>query len=183
MQVIQTRHFEFTGGDGLPHELPNHNLFLDLYPGANGLKTGTTDLAGHTFVGSATRDGRTMLAVVFDAVDSYGSAGVLLDQGFATPVSAEAGLDHLPDVVPDASVPPPPATAPSAVAAVAHTKGSSIFDSAAFAFVLLVIGLVPLIALRRRVVARSLVRAQRRTPPDDDDEFLEFAVSNRDAPY
>src|SRR5438128_1803995 len=83
---------------GLNHTLTNHNLFLDLYSGANGLKTGTTDLAGHTFVGSATRNGRTMLAVVFDAVDSYGSAGALLDQGFNTPVVAEAAFEHLPDV-------------------------------------------------------------------------------------
>ena len=49
-----------------PH---NHNLFLDLYAGSTGLKTGTTDLAGHTFVGSATRGGRSMMVVVFDAVD------------------------------------------------------------------------------------------------------------------
>ena len=54
VNVINTPHYEFTGGDGIGHTLNNHDLFLDLYPGANGLKTGTTDLAGHTFVGSAT---------------------------------------------------------------------------------------------------------------------------------
>ena len=51
VSVINTPHYEFTGGDGIGHTLNNHDLFLDLYPGANGLKTGTTDLAGHTFVG------------------------------------------------------------------------------------------------------------------------------------
>src|SRR4051794_40607365 len=108
MQAIQTRNYQFTGGDGLPHTLTNHNLFLDLYGGANGLKTGTTDLAGHTFVGSATRGGRTMLAVVFDAVDSYGSAAALLRQGVNTPVAAQAAFLPLPDILP---APPAPPTA------------------------------------------------------------------------
>ena len=109
LRVINARDYQFTGGDGIDHTLSNHDLFLDLYPGANGLKTGTTELAGHTFVGSATRGGRTMLAIVFDAVDYYGSAGALLDQGFNTPVSAEASLDHLPAVVPTRRCPPPTA--------------------------------------------------------------------------
>src|SRR5205085_6701650 len=95
MQVIATRDYKFAGGDGLGHTLTNHDLFLDLYPGATGLKTGTTDLAGHTFVGSATRNGRTMLAVVLDAPDSYGLVERLLDQGFATPVRVEADVDRL----------------------------------------------------------------------------------------
>jgi hypothetical protein len=132
-------------------------LFLDLYPGANGLKTGTTELAGHTFVGSATRDGRTMLAIVFDAVDYYGSAGALLDQGFNTPVSAEAGLDHLPAVVPEAALPPPPPPPAPVVPAVVgpHSRGGrSLIDSPYVALLVLVVGLVPLVALRRRTVVR-----------------------------
>jgi serine-type D-Ala-D-Ala carboxypeptidase (penicillin-binding protein 5/6) len=162
MQVVGTRDYKFNGGDGLPHKLTNHNLFLDLYAGANGLKTGTTDLAGHTFVGSATRNGRTMLVVVFDAVDYYASAGALLDQGFNTSVNAEVGLDRLPPVIGDASL-PPPTTSPAPVATVVQHAGStSIFDSTAFALVVLLVGLLPLRALRRRVVERSV------PPPDDD---------------
>jgi D-alanyl-D-alanine carboxypeptidase (penicillin-binding protein 5/6) len=156
MQVVNTRSYKFTGGDGLAHSLTNHNLFLDLYAGANGLKTGTTDLAGHTFVGSATRGGRTMMAVVFDAVDSYASAGALLDQGFNTPVTAEAGLDHLPPIVADAAR-PPPTTVPAPLVAAAQeiSRNKSIFDSTAFALLVLVAGLLPLRALRRRVIARG----------------------------
>jgi len=154
LAIVNTRDYRFTGGDAIGHHLPNHNLFLDLYPGANGLKTGTTDLAGHTFVGSATRNGRTMLAVVFDAVDSYASAGALIDQGFATPVANEAGLDHLPDVVPDASLPPPPTTPPQTVPIVpAPVKTNSFVDSTAFAILIFVLGLLPLAALRRKVIA------------------------------
>jgi D-alanyl-D-alanine carboxypeptidase (penicillin-binding protein 5/6) len=156
MQIVDTRDYRFTGGDGLPHKLTNHNLFLDLYAGANGLKTGTTDLAGHTFVGSATRGGRTMMVVVFDAGDYYGSASALLDQGFNTPVEAETNLDHLPPITANASL-PPPTTVPAIVAAVSSAgNGKSIFDSTTFALLLLVAGLLPLRALRRRVVARGL---------------------------
>lgn len=157
MEMIGTRDYSFTGGDLLPHHLPNHDLFLDLYPGANGLKTGTTDLAGRTFVGSATRGGRTMLVVVFDAVDTYGSAGALLDQGFNTPVTAEVGLDHLPPVVANAAAPPPPpTTVPDVIPSVTGVgTGDSILDSTGFALLVLVMGLLPLRALRRRVIARS----------------------------
>jgi D-alanyl-D-alanine carboxypeptidase (penicillin-binding protein 5/6) len=156
MTIVDTRDYRFTGGDLLPHKLTNHNLFLDLYPGANGLKTGTTDLAGHTFVGSAVRGGRTMMVVVFDAVDYYGSAGALLDQGFNTPVEAEATLDHLPPIVPNASL-PPPTTVPAVAASLSGTGSSkSIFDSTGFALLVLVIGLLPLRALRRRVVAKGM---------------------------
>jgi D-alanyl-D-alanine carboxypeptidase (penicillin-binding protein 5/6) len=167
LAIVNTRDYSFTGGDALGHHLPNHNLFLDLYPGANGLKTGTTDLAGHTFVGSATRNGRTMLAVVFDAVDSYASAGALIDQGFATPVANEAALDHLPDVVPSASLPAPTTSTPQTVPIVpAPVKTNSIVDSTAFAILIFILGLLPLAALRRRVIA---TRNRAYEPQYDDD--------------
>ena len=108
MAIVQTPHYEFRGGDAIDHTLNNHNSFLRMYEGATGMKTGGTDLAGRTLVASATRDGRTMLAVVFDAPNIYVSAAELLDQGFATPVSAQDGLVHLPDVVPDAALDPSP---------------------------------------------------------------------------
>jgi D-alanyl-D-alanine carboxypeptidase (penicillin-binding protein 5/6) len=174
VNVINTPHYVFTGGDGLGHTLNNHDLFLDLYPGANGLKTGTTELAGHTFVGSATRGGRTMLAIVFDAADYYGSAASLLDQGFNTPVAAEANLDHLPPVVTDASLPPPPVVrvegpagvpaAPTPAATVtASREGGWSLNSPAVAGVVLVFGLAGLVVLRRRtVVRRRLARAEAR---------------------
>jgi D-alanyl-D-alanine carboxypeptidase (penicillin-binding protein 5/6) len=177
VNVINTPHYEFTGGDAIGHTLNNHDLFLDLYPGANGLKTGTTELAGHTFVGSATRDGRTMLAIVFDAADYYGSAGALLDQGFNTPVAAEANLDHLPPVVPDASLPPPPTTvehAPAESAAAVNSPtggGKSWLNSPVGALLLFLLGLAGLVALRRRTVvrrqrARAVARRAARERPD-----------------
>ncbi|PID20206.1 D-alanyl-D-alanine carboxypeptidase [Sporosarcina sp. P3] len=42
------------------------------YDGIDGLKTGTTEFAGHCFTGTAVRDGRRVIAVVMNAVDDKG---------------------------------------------------------------------------------------------------------------
>jgi D-alanyl-D-alanine carboxypeptidase (penicillin-binding protein 5/6) len=60
----------------------NKNLLLRRYPGANGVKTGYPSKAGHCLVASATRGGRTLVAVVLDSPDTYGDARKLLDLGF-----------------------------------------------------------------------------------------------------
>jgi D-alanyl-D-alanine carboxypeptidase (penicillin-binding protein 5/6) len=65
-------------------ELPNRNRLLTRYAGADGVKTGLTASAGYTFVGSATRDGWQLLAVVLRSHDMYTDAEQLLDYGFAT---------------------------------------------------------------------------------------------------
>jgi D-alanyl-D-alanine carboxypeptidase (penicillin-binding protein 5/6) len=60
----------------------NNNLLLRLYPGANGVKTGYTHAAGWCLVASATRHGRTLIAVVLDSPNIYSDAKALLDLGF-----------------------------------------------------------------------------------------------------
>lgn len=60
----------------------NNNLLLRLYPGANGVKTGYTHAAGWCLVASATRHGRTLIAVVLDSANIYADAKALLDLGF-----------------------------------------------------------------------------------------------------
>jgi serine-type D-Ala-D-Ala carboxypeptidase (penicillin-binding protein 5/6) len=60
----------------------NHNLLLGSYRGANGVKTGYTSKAGHCLVASATRDGRTLIAVVLDDPNMYVDAKRLLNLGF-----------------------------------------------------------------------------------------------------
>lgn len=61
------------------------------YDGMDGLKTGTTDFAGHSFAGTAKRDGIRLIAVVMKAVDAEGEGSydarfnatrALLDYGF-----------------------------------------------------------------------------------------------------
>jgi D-alanyl-D-alanine carboxypeptidase (penicillin-binding protein 5/6) len=74
----------FTGPDGMHHTLVNHNKLVSehRYQGATGFKTGFTNLAGNTFVATATRGGRTLIVVILDTWDTYGWATKLLDVGF-----------------------------------------------------------------------------------------------------
>jgi D-alanyl-D-alanine carboxypeptidase len=91
--------YEFTDPTGTQRHLTNHNDgFLTTYPGATGLKTGYTRNANRTLVTSATRDGRTMIAVVLGTWDDTGWAGFLLDQGFSTPADAGGAGTRVPPV-------------------------------------------------------------------------------------
>ncbi|MGH9042593.1 MAG: D-alanyl-D-alanine carboxypeptidase family protein, partial [Acidimicrobiia bacterium] len=71
-EIAVLSEYGFQGPSGRQHRLLNHNKLLKRYPGAIGLKTGYTRQAGHTFVGAARRDGRTMIAVVLNTDDTYG---------------------------------------------------------------------------------------------------------------
>jgi D-alanyl-D-alanine carboxypeptidase (penicillin-binding protein 5/6) len=69
---------------GQTEELENRNRLIGAYAGADGVKTGHTAAAGYTLVGSATRDGWQLVAVVLRSEDMYGDVRQLLDYGFAT---------------------------------------------------------------------------------------------------
>jgi len=60
----------------------NSNHLLWQYAGADGVKTGITDLAGESLVASATRGGHRLLALAMNSSDRYGDATALLDLGF-----------------------------------------------------------------------------------------------------
>jgi D-alanyl-D-alanine carboxypeptidase (penicillin-binding protein 5/6) len=67
-------------------ELPATNDLLRDYRGADGIKTGHTDEAGWCIAASATRDGRTIVAVVLGAPTEQArddAARALLDYGFS----------------------------------------------------------------------------------------------------
>ncbi|MGH2933211.1 MAG: D-alanyl-D-alanine carboxypeptidase family protein [Gaiellaceae bacterium] len=61
----------------------NNNRMLRSYPGANGLKTGYTHKAGDCLAVSATRHGRTLIAVLLNAPNMYVDATRLLNFGFS----------------------------------------------------------------------------------------------------
>jgi D-alanyl-D-alanine carboxypeptidase (penicillin-binding protein 5/6) len=64
----------------------NRNPLLKDYPGADGMKTGYTQEAGYSLVGSAERNGRRLIVVIAgmeDAVKRKIEAQKLLDYGFA----------------------------------------------------------------------------------------------------
>jgi D-alanyl-D-alanine carboxypeptidase (penicillin-binding protein 5/6) len=161
--VVVTPEYRFSGGDGNPHRIVNHNAMLKTYAGAIGVKTGATKRAGQSLIAAARRNGRTMLAVVIRGDDKYATASALLDRGFATPVRSEAPMDHLPPVAragtavaAKAAVTPVPTAAPPPVAAAASTT-SSRDPVPRGRVVLLAAGLAPVlavVALRRRAVRR-----------------------------
>ena len=68
----------------MPRTAVNHNKLLRLYDGADGVKTGFTKKSGRCLVGSATREGLTLVSVTLDAPDDWDDHARLLDFGFAT---------------------------------------------------------------------------------------------------
>lgn len=64
--------------------LLNINELLDRYPGADGVKTGTTQAAGQSLVASVTRDGHRSMAVVLGSEDRYADATAIFDHYFAS---------------------------------------------------------------------------------------------------
>jgi D-alanyl-D-alanine carboxypeptidase (penicillin-binding protein 5/6) len=167
-QIVDLPEYRFTAPDGVVHVIRNVDRGLDLYPGAIGIKTGYTKAAGNTFMAAATRNGRTMVAVVLQSPDIYRSASDLLDLGFATPVASESRVDHLPALSTSVPAPvnvttPQPVTRRTTglVAAPGHDVGffgGWLRDIAvAVAATVLVLGTV-VVVLRRRAVRRRRSR-------------------------
>jgi D-alanyl-D-alanine carboxypeptidase (penicillin-binding protein 5/6) len=61
----------------------NNNYLLRTYRGATGVKTGYTHLSGPCLVASATRHGRSLIAVLLDDPNMYNDATRLLNFGFS----------------------------------------------------------------------------------------------------
>lgn len=60
------------------------NYFLTSgFAGANGIKTGTTNMGGACLVTSATQDGRTVIATILNSDDRFGDAQTLMSYGFS----------------------------------------------------------------------------------------------------
>jgi len=98
-QVLETTNIKskvFREGTSDAIKMDNWNFmlpgFVYEYEGVDGLKTGTTNFAGHCFTGTAERDGLRVIAVVMNAVNSQGEGSykarfdetrALFDFGFA----------------------------------------------------------------------------------------------------
>jgi D-alanyl-D-alanine carboxypeptidase len=75
--------------------LTNFNLLVGRYDGVDGMKTGFVCPSGFNMIGTATRDGRTLAAIVLgqpSATVRAEAAAAMLDRGFANP---KAGGDTL----------------------------------------------------------------------------------------
>ena len=67
-----------------PRRIQNRNVMLWLYPGASGVKTGSTAGAGYCLVATAQRGGRELAVVVLGGRDEvFSEAATLLNHGFA----------------------------------------------------------------------------------------------------
>lgn len=64
-------------GDGIT--LYGHNPLLGVYPGTDGVKTGSTDAAGHTMVASVTHNGHRVYVVVMHSDDLLADCSALFD--------------------------------------------------------------------------------------------------------
>jgi D-alanyl-D-alanine carboxypeptidase len=65
--------------------IPNINVLIGRFDGADGMKTGFICAAGFNFIGTATRNGRTLGAIVlgaFSLADRADEAAALLQRGF-----------------------------------------------------------------------------------------------------
>jgi serine-type D-Ala-D-Ala carboxypeptidase (penicillin-binding protein 5/6) len=70
-------------GDARSYKLVKTNELLGTYPGADGIKTGTTDQAGECLVASVTRSGHELIVVVLGSTKRYDDAKAILDYSFA----------------------------------------------------------------------------------------------------
>lgn len=79
--------------------LTNFNLLIGRYNGADGMKTGFVCESGFNLIGSATRDGRTLVAIVLGSKDAQTramDAAAMLDVGFANPNAGSQTVATLP---------------------------------------------------------------------------------------
>lgn len=82
-KIVRTKRYEIPWASRpFPRTCINHNELLSAYEGANGIKTGYTLKAGRCLVGSATRNGVSLIAVVLNSLDRLGDTARLLDYGF-----------------------------------------------------------------------------------------------------
>ncbi len=65
-----------------PHSFYQLSTLLKTFPGMEGAKTGFTYDAGNTYIGVASRDGRRIIIVYFDAFSKTYDATTMLEQGF-----------------------------------------------------------------------------------------------------
>ena len=82
--MVKRSEFDMPYMDGGYKHCTSTNYFLTSgFPGANGIKTGTTNAGGPCLVVSATQNGRTVIATILNSADRYGDAQALMKYGFS----------------------------------------------------------------------------------------------------
>jgi D-alanyl-D-alanine carboxypeptidase (penicillin-binding protein 5/6) len=131
--LVRTKTYRFPakgtrfGRSRKSYQIQNHDLLLFNYPGATGIKNGYTQVAGASFVGSASRNGHSyVVALLKTDVKSWKLGASLLDWAFAAGGRAAPVGVLDPTPVPATGPPPVPAasTVPSTPPATAATASS-----------------------------------------------------------
>jgi D-alanyl-D-alanine carboxypeptidase len=93
-------YFSIQGLTAGKKRLMSYNPLVGRLPGADGMKTGFICESGFNMIGSATRNGRTLVAVVLgrkNGIERADAAAALLERGFLTEAlqtAASSGVDH-----------------------------------------------------------------------------------------
>ena len=110
--------------------IPNHDHMLQTYPGADGIKTGYTEAAGHNLVTSAVRGDVRLIGVVLGAASNPERdvhMAALLDQGFErmdVPVMPRGAAIRLPSLIVGGQAAPAPVAAPHRPAALERCRSA-----------------------------------------------------------
>jgi D-alanyl-D-alanine carboxypeptidase (penicillin-binding protein 5/6) len=153
---VKTKHSVILGKAGKPLPISTHDKLLWNYDGAIGIKNGYTTKAGATYIGAATRGGRTLIVTEMHAQPRiWPEVVALLDWGFAAQNAGATPLGRLQDPVNDTAADDGEA-APIRTAAV-HTA-----DEPGLAPLPLGLAAAGLLAASLTVVRR---RRSRRPPP------------------
>jgi D-alanyl-D-alanine carboxypeptidase (penicillin-binding protein 5/6) len=102
-KMVRSEHVVFATPDHHRHDLRSHSAFLRTYKGAIGIKTGFTNDAGRCLAAAATRNGRTLIAIVLHSPNPPADATQLMNWGFGPGRNARTGR-FLPPYVPIPSV-------------------------------------------------------------------------------
>jgi serine-type D-Ala-D-Ala carboxypeptidase (penicillin-binding protein 5/6) len=144
-------------------QIQNENKLIFSYPGALGGKTGFTDLARHTYVGAAERNGRRLVATLLGGeprpLRGWQQGQALLDWGFQVPTGASVGHLVTADEVAASPSPSPSPTPVTGLEVLATGDTKSLPPMILLgAFVAAVALLAGFLNMRRRRRRRSFSR-------------------------
>jgi D-alanyl-D-alanine carboxypeptidase (penicillin-binding protein 5/6) len=93
-ELVKTVELRIETADGRrTFRLENKNELVGRYPGAIGIKTGTTPKAGKCLIALAEREEKRVMLVMLKAPERWWQAVAILDQAFAVASKRQAGKD------------------------------------------------------------------------------------------
>lgn len=161
-KIVGTNKYTFRDQGTKPRyrTIYNHNRLLPTYPGMIGVKNGYTRAAGNTYVGAATRNGRTIVVTLLRLTPNYSRdkiATAMLNWGFAAAGKVEPVGMLAEPIGPafDEQVEPEPV-------ALVKTAAASANENLPTPVKMVAVPVALVAALRTRVLIRRRIRRRRR---------------------